>query len=853
MAEKTLQQQAYDVGYGRVTSRQKARATNAIVNAANGMAGLAYDISKTVIGIQEEAEKAEKAKQAEEDSYNSDADIYYDTIINSINQASDNFESQGVNTNVYQSNMYDLVDTVLDEQWIVDNIGGSNDHASRFLTEYGDEIRMKVNGLVTTTTTNIQRNLVVANDINKRNSLIGLAGSPEEALAGAQENYERNNVGMYDLGENRDPSKPGVQAEIGYQWTISHINEEAEKAIHMESENDFKSRMRNSYTSFTDGKYSEDDIETANAVKIYADSVDEEAGRAYQTALKNAISNAESKATVYSNLELSFKRENGNESPTPDQAYSMMAEAGFDPTNQYDMAEATKILANLGVTEDLMLDDKARQAFSSVVDSDFYDIDNQGFGIYENGTLVDYTEGDDSVRLSLQSQVNGDVQRTNMQPLIDRKAGEFGIEKGSKSYELIAEAIILKETALMGDTLEYNKSQAWNAYYSDMSDDDLLTHLSSMKIEGAIDGEFYNEIVNKIDQRNNIYTQAVNTTRDLIKNSISWQTSELGDGFSTQYRNQLNSFLLDGPGANERLETMIRSASGSDPTKVRSLTQGEVDKYVEDSLNVIANEAFANDIWKGLAGPISAMGGESTLSMPEGLLKNENAYNLYVRYQNGEFGAFIDDKGLTDARLYLDNRENWNGGLNLDSVFDTVAESIYGKKYNEIENVGQRNIVELNASMAIVESAQVNDIYKALFGSGEASTDSSLLYKYSKDALDYAPKVKEVNIEGVGKGLMDSSGYVYAIDPSSYGSGKVRIMTWRFATNSEEYKTTWGSEENISLNTLGKDYVIEGALTKKGFWGNSTNYVSQGLMKNVIFLQKIIDLRTGGTTNAYKQ
>lgn len=839
MAEKTLQQQAYDVGYGRVTSRQKARATNAIVNAANGMAGLAYDISKTVIGSQEEAEKA---KQAEEDSYNSDADIYYDTIIDSITQGSDNFESQGVNTNVYQSNMNDLVDTVLDEQWIVDNIGGSNDHASRFLTEYGDEIRMRSSGLITTTTTKIQGNLVVANDINKRNSLIGLAGSPEEALAGAQENYTRNNVGMYDLAGNRDPSKPGVQAEIGYQYYTSHINDDAETAIYTMNEDDFASLKRDSYTTFMNGRYSEDDVETANAVKTYADAIEDDARTAYQTTLKNAISNAESKATVYSNLELSFKRENGNESPTPDQAYSMMAEAGFDPTNPYDMAEATKILANLGVTEDLMLDDKARKAYSSVVDSDFYDIDNQGFGIYENGNLVDYTEGDDSVRLSLQSLINGDVQRTNMQTLIDRKAGEFGIEKGSKSYELLAESIMLKETALRGDTLEYNKSQAWNAYYSDMSDDDLQTLLSSMKIEGAIDGEFYNEIVNKIDQRNNIYTQSVNTTRDLIKNSISWQTSALGDGLSTQYRNQLNSFLLDGPGANERLETMIRSVSGSDPTKVRSLTQGEVDKYVEDSLNVIANEAFANDIWKGLAEPISEMGGESTLSMPEGILENENAYNLYVRYQNGELGAFIDDKGLTNARLYLDNRENWNGGLNLDSVFDTVAESIYGKKYSEIENIGQRNIVELNASIAVVESAQVNDIYKILFGSGSASPDESLLYKYTGDLNDKSPKMKEVNIEGVGKGLMDSSGYVYAIDPSSYGSGKVRIMTWRFATNSEEYKTTWGSEENISLNTLGKDYVIEGALTKKGFWGNSTNEVSQGLMKNAIFLQKIKDL-----------
>lgn len=837
MAEKTLQQQAYDVGYGRVTSRQKARATNAIVNAANGMAGLAYDISKTVIGFQEEAEKA---KQAEEDSYNSDADIYYDTIINSINQGSDNFESQGVNTNVYQSNMNDLVDTVLDEQWIVDNIGGSNDHASRFLTEYGDEIRMRANGLVTTTTTKIQGNLVVANDINKRNSLIGLAGSPEEALAGAQENYTRNNVGMYDLAGNRDPSKPGVQAEIGYQWTISHINEEAEKAIHMESENDFKSRMRNSYTSFTDGKYSEDDIETANAVRIYADSVDEEAGRAYQTARENAISSAESKATAYNRLEYEFKRQNGGTAPSMEQVYSMLAEAGFNTDNSYDMEVATRICKGYGFSEAVMMNPKVMAAVSSKSTSAFYDSNYQGYGVYIDGVKVGSDESIPDIDLTLLT--SHEVRTTNLQPYIDMLAEQNGIQPNTASYQLLAESIMDWETANASTISSYYENALEQAYYSDMADDNFISYASTLKLSGAINGELYSKYMNKMNERNTIYTPYRENAENMINDYLNSITSD------SKIKSLVKSYLIDAPGARERLEAIIRSKSGSDLNNLRYLTKEEIKQIVDEAYILLSNEEAMDDLVSLLSGALDEAGSDRKLTMVDTLLKDEDAFTMYNKYLDGDYDAYIVNDAIEESRVYLDDRENWGNGLNKKELLNTVSKSIYGKNYDELEEAGFKNIVELNANISMMQSFRINDLYKFLYGTGN-KTEEDLDPKY---AIYRTPEgenleVKEVNITGIGNGFMTSTGDVYAIDPSSFGTGQERVIAFYFPTSSQEYKDVMSGNNTEIYIDAGRPSNTFIMPMKKDFpWGaNRLNFEdNRGFLDYDVYQMKYLREKT---------
>lgn len=896
--EKNLKQMAFEVGKGRVTSDRVNRTANTLSRAASGLAGYAYNAAVTADNIM--TAFADKQTEEEKNSQNKKFDPEQNAA-NSIIESrgaeyvEDNFKTWSEST--YDDGKIkqwsdDWIADMSDAETLASKTGVTVEQAQNWLNDKGDAWLKNYNVDLANLLNKVKTASGMANIEATQNNIMGQPGNINDNLANYQKRYNEGGFGAIDIGGKYDPSTPQGRMNAGLAYVNSNITADADYAIKTGvTRNEFVESYLSSADSFMDGYIPEDDETSKNLYSNIRSQIEEEAGKAYDSAGTQEILNSTSKNSVFQQLLYEFMENNGFESPNLNEIYEMINQSGLDFSNLYDREYIQNILKGAGYTEEVILNDKVRNAISSITDSDFLLPENKGLGVYDSSygitlTASGYTftsseKKTDSYYAMAEAFASGRGIATNHQAMIDNLAKEYGIETGSEDYKLLASSIIAKEVKLGITPLDFNTQLINNLFYSDASDDEVRSFVASMASYGSISYEdaiyWYDEIKN----RQTVYTPFIASAKNIADEYIK------GLDLSAEEKAKITNLYKNSPDADKNWENLIYSKSGSpfDMGQIRGLTIEEVEQYIDGLIDVYCSEKLAETQGAFEEELVRSLNGDSTLATPA-ISDNESFIETYIKSLNDEYEQFINNEAIVNARIELKDNET-----TASRVFDTVSRSIYGKPYDELED-SEKNIVYINANYALASDAQVKDLYKTLYGSRSVNSeyayrsdtsnpqilnnvigkniptitelrnstlpDFENLYP-TEDELDsfkLGAKTKEIFIEGLGYGLMDSDGYVYAIMPTGYQSGNLQVIGFYYPKNSSEYKSVWSSsDDGITINVEGRSFFLHNAdilqtsaPVEPG--GNaitrSSNTIGSGLAVDSVFISKKKSLRIRG-------
>lgn len=876
--EKTLQQTAYDVGKGRVTSTQKMKTTNAIVNATNGIMDYVYK------GFQV-ADEIKKAETATQDK------AYDEGISQLVSDYLNDWEEQGLDDDTFKERKADVLSNLADASFMSGLLGGSTSQYEDYWKRNGQAITAGFDSKAGVVGARISQTKARANADIAFTNTFSTAENPYEAINSFTRYTKETNISAIDPAGNFDMTKPTNIARGGYTFYSTHIPDSSKEAVLSMSREQYVNANVEGYERFMSGRFDSSNPEQNMAYETYRDAIEEEAGKAYDSESNLARTNSISKNSEYQRLSYELMESNGFESPTLNEIYGMINQSGLDFSNPYDREYIQNILKGAGYTEEIIRNDKVRNAISSITDSDFLLPENKGLGVYDSSygvmlTASGYTftsseKKADNYKAMAEAFASGRGIATNHQPMIDNRAEEYGIEKGSEDYKLLASGVIAKEVKSGNTPLDFNTQLINNLFYSNASDDEVRSLVASMDSYGAISDEDAKRWYDKIKDRQTVYTPFVVSAKNIADEYIN------GLELSTEEESKIINLYKNSPDADKNWEALIYSKSGSptDMGQIRGLTIEEVEQYIDGIVDVYCSEKLAESQGAFEEDLIRALNGDTSLATPS-FSDNENFVELYTKSLNGEYEQFRNKEAISNARTYLRNNDSTTDGL-----FDTVSESIYGKTYDELED-SEKNIVYINVNYSLASDAQVKDLYKVLYGSSSVNSeyvfrsntsDPQILnnaigksnvslneFRDSKlpnfenlnptkkelDSFKLGAKTKEVYIEGLGHGLMDSDGYVYAIMPTSYQSGNLQVIGFYYSKNSDEYRSVWSStDEGATISIDGRNFFLhdaeiltESAPVEPG--GNavkqSSNSIGNGLANNNIFISKKKSLKVGG-------
>ena len=846
--EKSLKQKAFDVGKGRLTSTRLTRTADTLSRAANRLAGYAYNAAVTADNIM--TAFADKQTEEEKNSQNKKFDPEQNAA-NSIIESrgaeyvEDNFKTWSEST--YDDGKIkqwsdDWIADMSDAETLASKTGVTVEQAQNWLNDKGDAWLKNYDVDLTNLLNKVKTASGMANIEATQNNIMGQPGNINDNLANYQKKYNEGGFGAIDIGGKYDPSTPQGRMNAGLAYVNSNITADADYAIKTGvTENEFVESYLSSADSFMEGYIPEDDDISKNLYGNIRSQIESEARTAYRTSLSNEMSNAQSLNSRYQQIEYEYSKTTGFEKPTYDDVFNMINESGLDYDNPLHRQYINTILANNGMSEEIMADEGLRNAIDSIQESDFYTDTYQGIGIYSNGTRVELPDDLSDFSIEMDAFLSGNYIRTGMQPLIDEIAQEYGIEEGSDRYSLLVQTVSEMESSRNATKMEYNISRIRNAYNSDMSDNDFLQLLSEVYYSGGITTDERNSWLSKMDSRESIYRPYREEGRKMIAEIISGL--DIDDAI---LKSRLTNILLNSGDSDDNIDREILSISGS-PETLRSLTPSEWEAYVNRTLVTLSDEMFSNSIDRFISNGISAITGKDYISYRTSILRNNDIMTIYSDAMKGMYPDLVNSNAISNVRLMLDNSVAGSDSVDIkaDDLYKQVTETIFGAgtKFGDLDDY-QKNQVILNSAVALVDSTMVSDLYKYLTG----GDDSIKL------------NAREVVIDGIGHGLMDSNGNVFVIDPESYGTYHSTVLSFYYPTSSEEFKSVWGdSKTKKTLNTLnkqtyiykigyapssytigGKDYSDDPLVS-----GKSSLKISEPLYTNEIFNAGLRGLRGG--------
>ena len=855
MAEKkTLQQTAYDVGKGRVTSTHKMRAANAIVNAANGIMDYVVKGFEVADQFKEEDEVEQKAADSSiMDFINPYTDIELDKVVSST-----------PDTTVLDSTIADLNANYLDPQWLSEQTGQDLKRTQRFIEQYGQSITDQLNNRKALLTNQMNHASGMANIESAMNNAARASGSFDEFSNNYQQKYDSNGFETLDIGGNYDLSSERGRSNGAFSYFSIKIPEMVSDSMYTMGEQDTVDSILSEYDRIFDGvEMSEVGRDT---VAKNRGALESQIRKEYTAKQNNELNNAKALNSVYQNNEFKFSQKNGGEKLSYEDVFNLINESNLDYNNPYHSPYIDAILADHGMSEEVLINEKLRTAIDSIDESYFFIDEYQGLGVYSDGVRVELPEDMSGLELDMDALLSGNYIRTGVQPLIDYLAEENEIEVGTDEYATLVETVVGMEASRIENKLEWNRIRIKNAYNSDMTNDEFLSMLSEMYFAGGISTEERNEWLSKIDKRQSIYKPHRDNAFAMMREYVGGLEIE-----DSVLKSRLNNVLFNSEDSEANLDREILSVSGSVET-LRDMTQGEIEAYVNRKVESLSGEIFSMNMNRVITNAMTAITGKDYISYQTNILGNKDIMTIYTEAMNGMYPELYNKQAVDAGIGFLNASVAQSGShqanpadleykglkglfgtpegaesgpdVKAKDIFNEVTETIFGPtaKFSDLDDY-QKNQVYMNSVIALVQSTMASDLDTVLTGG-----DKSIKF----DA-------REVYIDGLGVGKMDSNGNVFVIDPSSYGKYYTTVLSFYYPPSSKEFKSVWGdgstrmtidiTDRPMVTRRMGYDYAsVKNKVASKhsddplvGF--KSSLKISTPLLKDAVYRAELTALR----------
>lgn len=377
----------------------------------------------------------------------------------------------------------------------------------------------------------------------------------------------------------------------------------------------------------------------------------------------------------------------------------------------------------------------------------------------------------------------------------ERKMKEFGITSKEGKATFLKNAIE-REKVLKPAGPE--PSQAVVDFYSEyfdntaVTDDEVSAELFYQSGQGILTPEEAYRIGEELGNRKDIASTPISKAREELDAYLDTFDSE--DDFDDKVftKKELEYEISKSMSADGALRKIVMSTR---PENIPEVVRAYVDETMTTFMTDRTNQAIGNvydeiikDLYDdGFHLPADSFGWFNLGNS----LNDKNAIDLFKDYisNDGTSMGWVSEDAVTIVRNTLHN--GTSATVKTGDLEDMAAESIYGKKFSELESEGQKNRIRANVAVASYQELQ-------------AETILDFIGDYEERVPNHGRK-EAVWVEDVGVGYLCSDGLLITLEPSDLERGKNRFRLYRVPRDSEGYTNAFSpdGDESYMISTDG--------------------------------------------------